>query len=122
MKKTFEQLTVGDKVYMAWIGGVVYDSCEVMKVEAGEIRFNHSTFKRFDSFGIKDSNRMYYTSESDIIRYCKGQSIKHINSLIDSAKKTIQAIKDFKESHYDSLNINWTESEINKLENALKRH
>lgn len=127
--KNFNQLTVGDYFYSVYHENMKYEKQEVQKVDSADIHFTYSkTIPRFkDKEGIKreysrfnDGHKNYYfTSEADAIRFCKARLMKNLFNIIESAKRNIKSLREFRLEHWELLNHQWTETQINILENSL---
>ena len=123
--KTFQQLTVGDSFYKVLQNDNKYSVEEVTKVDAQELFFKYSNrLTRKETTRIKiegDYHQVfiYFTSEVEAVRYCKAQMMKKLFSLIDSAKRSITAIHEYRKENFELLNHEWTEKQINLLERTL---
>lgn len=130
--KTFDQLTVGDKFYRVYKGQMKYDVKEVEKVEVKEITYGYSSddkiprfktdsqeYGSYSRYSSHKSMYLYFTKETDAIRYCKAQMMKNLFILIDGAQRSIDAVKQFKVDNLELLNHTWTEEQIRKLEKEL---
>ncbi|HEY1044973.1 MAG TPA: hypothetical protein VGF79_00945 [Bacteroidia bacterium] len=83
------------------------------KINSGEVVIEYSRYS--------DNKRVFYfVKESEAIRYCKAQMMKELFTKIKNAKSSIQSVKDFRNEHFELLNHDWTELQIQKLEAELK--
>ena len=119
--KTFKQLTVGDPIYFVKKGYSSFKIEYVSEVKSYEIYINYSYVKREDKTRLVNDDKygstyLLFTVKSEAIRYCKSRMMKDLFSLIDSAKKAINNVKEFRQNNYELLNHNWTEEQINILE------
>lgn len=129
MKKTFDKLTAGDMVFKVYKNDIKYESQKITKVDTKHLYVQSVEIERYKetekellerrSYVYNDKPVIYFCNEVDAIRYCKAQSIKHLHRLIKGAKDAINEIKKFRENNYENLNINWTESELSKLERSF---
>lgn len=125
--KTFKELTVGDKFFKAIEASMKYETFEVGRVDSDSIEYNYSDkIKRIDKPSFKmeanyyNNYRQYlFTQESDAIRYCKAQMMKTLFNTIEAAKKSIQSVYNLRNENYELLNHEWTEKQINLLEQSL---
>ena len=128
MEITFDKLTYWDSVYIIDNNGIGYKKELCGEIKKDTIKITYEIDVKREKVTSTKVNGSYgkvfliFCEESDAIRYCKSQSVKHINRLIESAKKAINEIRDFKEMNFENLNHKWTEGEISKLENSIKRH
>jgi len=123
MKKTFNQLTVGDFIYEVYMNDMSYKKMEINKVDSKLIYFDYSKHiprhvgeTQEATHSYKGSNYFYFTHEPDVIRFCKARMMKNLFSKIDSAKNAINHVIKFREENHELLNHDWTDNEINKLE------
>lgn len=128
--KTFNQLTVGDVFYHVYSTEMEYRKEAVTKVDNSDIHYGYSTGKipRFkDNNGVTQeysrygdgTKRFYFVNEADAIRFCKARMMKTLFGKINSAKAAINEVKKFREKHYELLNHQWTQAQINILEKEL---
>lgn len=124
--KNFKQLTVDDLVYEAYEGDTDYKTEVIIRVEKEYGFYKYGdTFKRSEKTRVRVGtrhNRSFYlfSNEVEAMRYCKAQTVKKINRLINQANEAIDMVKKFRASKIDLLNNEWTEAEINKLEKKLQ--
>lgn len=127
-RKTFAQLTVGDKIYLCREGSMEYQTEPIKKVEGDEIFFKYNDrLKRFKDNNVSwsiswrdDPQYRIFTHEPDAMRYAKAQMMKVLFGKIKSAKNYIEDVKKFRIEHAELLNHQWTIEEINKLEKSLR--
>lgn len=125
--KTFKQLTVGDKIFVCDEGSMKYDTKEVTKIERDKFFYTYSgEEKRIDKYSVRLSEnwnhnkaRYLFTVETMAIRYCKAQMMKTLFSKIESVRDALKSVRDFRQEHFELLNHNWTEQQINILERQL---
>lgn len=121
--KTFKQLTVGDEFYIVYSGSTKYQTEVVKEVYEEKFRYQPSeTMLRFDKPSAElpknyyNNHRYATVDKSKAIRFCKAQLMKELNLLISAAKKSISEVSKFKLEHFELLNHDWTEKQINILE------
>lgn len=123
MKRTFDQLVPGDFVYRFYPGETNYSKEKVIEVTTEIVKYGRYDYlKRFPGLertGQAVDNVYWFSNEIDAIRFAKAQLFKELHFKIKTAKKSIQAVKDFRKDNYDKLNLDWTDREINKLERNL---
>src|SRR6478609_2787782 len=109
--KTFKQLTVVDSIYFVKKGYSSFKIEYVSEVKSYEIYINYSYVKREDKTRLVNDDKygstyLLFTVKSEAIRYCKSRMMKDLFSLIDSAKKAINNVKEFRQNNYELLNHN----------------
>lgn len=132
MRKTFDQLLPGDKIYRVVGNEMSYKEYEVKRVEPERLYFDHNDFvPRYKSLHAEIKEKQsgwssnlykhifYFADEPSAIRFCKARVMKNIFHKIEVAKNAIQSVKDFRLENYDLLNHSWTEDQILKLEREL---
>lgn len=73
------------------------------------------------AFSLADDDHMYYGSLSQIktMEHAKAGALKYIGKLIDGGEKSYNLLLQYREDHYEDLNINLVDRNIRKLERAL---
>jgi len=73
------------------------------------------------AFSLADDDHMYYGSLSQIktMEHAKAEALKYIGKLIDGGEKSYNLLLQYREDHYEDLNINLVDRNIRKLERAL---
>ena len=124
--KTFKELTVGDHVFSANGGSSEYKKEHVSSVSGSELKIGYNDLKRSDLSIIKKtgsyhSETIYSTNESQIVRYCKSQLMKDMNSKILDVHNKLKKVQEFKLKNWDLLNNQYTETAIMELEKQVRR-
>lgn len=123
-KKTFEKLLPKDYVYKCREGDIKYLPEIVYSAHNDTIkygRYGNDRLPRINKTSYKDNyGKVWFSHEPDAIRYAKAQLMKQLHLKIKKAKESIQELKDFRNKHYDKLNLDWTDVEIIKLEKELR--
>lgn len=93
----------------------------VHEVEKEKVSYNtySDPLIRINKTSQEIDGAAWFSNKPDAIRYAKAQMIKRLHIKINEAKKSIERVKDFRKEHYDKLNLDWTDKEINKLEKEL---
>jgi hypothetical protein len=73
------------------------------------------------AFSLVDDDHSYYGSLSRIkaMEHAKAGALKYIGKLIDGGEKSYNLLLQYREDHYEDLNINLVDRNIRKLERAL---
>lgn len=125
---TFDRLTVGDKIYVCHGGSTSYETKEVNYVETNQFKYGYSdacprvkgeSKTELTGYYMPKQGLRIFCNEVDAMRYCKAQMMKELFSKIKYAKDAVKAIHDFRAKHFELLNHNWTELQLQKLENYL---
>ncbi len=125
--KTFNQLTVGDVIYKAYLERMDYKEYPICKIEDNTITYDYrETIPRWKEATKEviaryrsESSYVVFANKTDAMRYCKAQMMKELFRKIEAAKKDIEEIKEFRKEHYELLNHEWTENKIHELETEL---
>lgn len=132
--KTFDQLTPGEFFFKVYGDAMTYTKEEVKKCDQTDLEYGYSE-KKIPRFKLpsaemevkKDSyysryakdSVFFFVNEADAIRLCKARMMKHLFAKIESAKRAIESVKDFRKEHWELLNHKWTDEQIQKLEIEL---
>lgn len=127
MKKTFQDLTPSDRLFVANTNSDTYKSVGISTITETEIKNGEGTdwtiprqkVTALKKDGYYNQSKVFFANECDAIRYCKAQGIKTIRGLIKEAESAIIKVKQYREARYDDLNTNWLEANINRLEKQL---
>jgi hypothetical protein len=129
--KAFKDLKIGDYLFYTTKGTIEYKSKIPYTLSSNTINTSISDdrniieIKEIDFIKTRISVKSYYgnypdilifVNESEIIRYCKTQLLKHLRRKIELAKEAIEEVHKFRKNHYNELNKDWIESEIRLLE------
>lgn len=129
--KTFEELSIKDKIYYCTPDNYEYNSRYVSSINSeristgignggsGYYQIEKPAFslKRVRLHGYYHNVILIFANESECIRYCKAQLIKEVYRRISKVKEAIDSIKQLRKDNYDRLNYEWLEDQIIKLEN-----
>jgi hypothetical protein len=74
------------------------------------------------AFPLPDEGLIFYGYLSQItaMEHAKAGALKYISKLIDEGEKSHQLLLEYREAHYDDLNINLIEGNIRRMESLLE--
>lgn len=129
MKKTFDDVTIKDKLYIVDENHWEYRELKIKSIDQKMIycynsyiversivltrkRENHSTQYR--------TAEIIFSTEVEAIRYCKSFLMSNLQRLIEKAKEAIQNVKKLRADNYEKLNKEWLETTIQEMEAKVR--
>lgn len=127
--KTFKELSIIDPIFIVYGLGDEYKSISITTIKPDSVRaYDYSIEgEDLDKTRIEKRGSFYnnsvvhlFTYEPDAIRYCKANLLRSLREKISAARVAFNSVKEFRKKHYDQLNKDYLDIEINKLENQLR--